>query len=81
MITNMTCRTVYSYGMEQSSVEKYRQSLEKPRKAGITQGVLSGLTIGATAGDAFMFIQFGIYGVFVINPNVLIRNLSSPLFV
>lgn len=36
--------------MQDGMVGKYEQSLDMPKKAGIKQGFLSGLTIGATAG-------------------------------
>ena len=44
-------RTVTAYGMQESPMDKFDSSLEIPRKAGIKQGLLSGLTIGATSGE------------------------------
>lgn len=48
----VACRTITSYNLQQNAVEKYETSLDAPRKAGIKQGFLSGLTTGATAGES-----------------------------
>lgn len=42
-----------AYGMQESTMDKFDSSLEVPRKAGIKQGLLSGLTIGATSGEPY----------------------------
>jgi len=52
-------RTISSYNLQEKAVQKFERSLESPRKAGIKQGFLAGLTTGATAGT-FRFMGIGI---------------------
>lgn len=53
------CRTIASYNLQEQAVQKFETSLESPRKAGIKQGFLAGLTTGATAGT-FQLIDIAI---------------------
>lgn len=46
------CSTIASYGLERRTLTKYADELEEPRRAGIRRGFLSGMSTGATNGEA-----------------------------
>jgi ABC-type multidrug transport system fused ATPase/permease subunit len=49
-LTNI--RTVASYGLEARTMQQYESLLELPLQAGIKQGLLSGVTLGAASGES-----------------------------